>query len=386
MLRSNLDISEKLIPEHDSHSHQRTDIISPCSDLSTFAPSMIFASVLFLLVTIIPLTSFAVGPESPFGVMLNFPHYPNSTMDDYLTALKDVRAAGDFSGFIWHWDKQDNLDARLRDIGYLKEIGLKSIVQISVGVLGKPTPPAGYVRSFSDPDTRQLYLSNIQSIAEAHPDYLVLATEINFMTYWMPEEWELFVQIYKEAAGIIREISPQTKIGVSFHYGMFIWQKQFSLLDQLGDYDFAAITSYPSWLVAQGYYDSVEDISPDWYGIIRTLYPDLPILISEAGWSSRGLSNPDEQRRYIENLPRLVSKLNPELICYVFAYDVNYFNPQWINYMSEEERERLDSLGVDLSLLFDRFNNMGLKYTDGTPKPAWAAALSLNSVFQGIEQ
>ena len=349
-------------------------------------PGPLFLSVPGLMLLLI--SSLTMAPQysqaandAPFGVMLNLPNYPNSNGDDYLMALQDVRATGNHSGFIWHWDKQESLPDRIRDIRYLKEIGLTTIAQISVAVLGEPNPPPGYVRSFSDPETKALYLSNVQTLAQAQPDYLILATEANFMKYWMPEEWTAFIDAYQEAAQIVHRLAPLTKIGVSLHYGMFIWQQDAPMLEQLGDCDFAAFTSYPGWLLMDGYYSSIEEIPPDWYAMVRLYFPDLPIIFSEVGWSSGGMSNEEEQRRYIENLPRLMSLARPDMICYVFAYDVDYFKQEWIDLMSDKEKQLLDELGVDLSLLFNRFNNMGLKYVDGSPKPAWEAALQVNETF-----
>jgi len=347
----------------------------------------------FLLVALTVVSAFGTllspsrlvaAADAPFGTMFNLPNYPFSIESDYITALRDVSRVGGFSGFIWHWDKQENLAGRVRDIANMKRVGLTTVAQISVAVLGEPNPPEGYVRSFGDPDTRALYLDNVKSIAAGRPDYLVLATEANFMKYWMPREWEMFVDIYREAAAVVRALSPRTQIGVSFHYGMFIWQNNAPLLDELGDYDFAAFTSYPGWLIADGHYKSVEDIPPEWYGMIRLYYPDLPVLFTEVGWSSGGMSSEEEQRRYIENLPRLFSMVRPEMICYVFTYDVDYFKQEWIDLLTDREKRLLDDLGVDLSLLFSRFNSMGLMYDDGTPKPAWDAALGVNKAFREI--
>lgn len=338
----------------------------------------LFCFIFLLLSFFLPVHSFSGQPSPNFGVGFSLPNYPNCSEDDYFEALWDIYNLGGHSGFIWHWDNQHTIDSRVVDIQNIKAIGLPAFVQISLGVLGELHPPVGYAKSFADPDTRALYLDNVRRFSEAEPEYMNLATEANFIHEWNFEEWGNFQSLYQEAYDLVKSISPGTQVGVSFHYGLFIWKEQFPLPYILGSHDYVAFTSYPDWLVVEGFYASIEDIPADWYEIARRAFPDTPILFSEIGWSSRQNSSHEEQDRFIQNLPRLMSKAKPELITWVFIHDTSYFNPLWAEHFSAEDKALLDELAVDIPLLFNQFNGMGLKELDGTPKPAWNSALSLD--------
>ena len=342
--------------------------------------------MIFSLILVLPYNATSQEQKINFGIGFSLANYPNSTRDDYIDALWDYVEIGGHSGFIWSWDKQYELEYRLSDVANIRAIGLKTFVQISIAVLGVPSPPEGYAKSFADPATRALYLDNVRSYAETLPDYMNLATEVNFMYFWAWDEWNNYKTVYREAYDLIKEISPETKVGVSYHYGLFIWQRHFLLPYDLGPYDYIAFTSYPSWLVSEGYYPSIADIPPDWYNIARRAYPSTPIIFSEIGWSSEGLGSPEEQEVFVQNLPRLMSMVHPELVSWVFLHDTTYFNPLWAELFSTRELALLEELSVDVPLLFTHFNGMGLKKIDGTSKPAWNAALTLDFPAFDISQ
>ncbi len=337
----------------------------------------LFAALFFLMIRY-PFTAASAQEKPELGIGFSLAHYPDCAMEDYFAALSDVYELGGHSGFIWHWDNDFSLENRLFDIKNLQTIGAKTFLQISLGMLGNPTPPAGYVKSFADPDTRALYLDNVRRFAETRPDYLNLACEANFVAVWSPDEWPHFKTLYRQAYALIKELSPNTQVGVSYHYGVFIWKLQFALPYELGPHDYVAFTSYPGWLVQEGHYASIEDIPAEWYGIARRAFPDTPIIFSEIGWSSEGTGSIEDQVKFIQHLPRLMSQAKPEMITWVYIHDTEYFNPLWADYLSQKDKDLLEQLSVDLPLLFVQFNGMGLKTIDGSSKPAWDAYLNLN--------
>ncbi len=341
-----------------------------------FSPGL-WILIASLIIVLSPLNVIAKD-NTPLGVNITMANAPDSSTEDLTDALSEAITLGSHGGFIWHWARQASLPFRLTQQWLIQQVGLKSFVQLSIQSFGLPQPPGGLAPTFADPETRAKYLENVEMFASLQPDYMNLSTEANFMYFWAKEEWDNYKTLYREAYQLIKEISPETKVGVSYHYSLFMWQQQFDLPADLGPYDYIAFTSYPAWLVNDGHYASIDEIPSSWYGAVRTVFPDAPILFSEIGWSSNGTGSLEDQAKFVEALPRLMSDVQPELITWIFLHETDYFQPELLDLLSEQEQQIIAELGIDMALLFVRFNGMGLRHLDGTPKPAWFSAIGLD--------
>ena len=343
--------------------------------ISIFVSGLIIACMFILF---LPGSSRSQNSDTPFGVTLSMANAPDSTLDDLINTLVLAKTVGSHGSFIWKWAEQDTLNEYLLQIWLMKQFGLKSFPQMSIGLLGMPKPPSGLAPTFADPATKAKYLENVIMIASMKPTYMNIAAEANFIHFWANEEWEHFKDAYREAYDIVKNISPDTMVGVSFHYDLFVWQQHFTLFDELGPHDFVAFSSYPGTLVDSGHYASLEDIPVEWYSISRLVYPDKPIIFSEIAWSSEGTGTPEEQMQFIEALPSLLADVDPELVTWAFLHDTDHFQPYMIDHLSERERLIIEQYSVDMPMLFKRFNGMGLRLLDGTPKPSWFKAMELD--------
>jgi hypothetical protein len=316
--------------------------------------------------------------DTPFGIELVPQNFPNSTIEDTLAALAATASIGSHSSFIWHWGDRPALPAILDLVPLMKQHGLKSLVQMGTVFLGQPAPPQGFPLSFGDPHVRALFLSDVATVASTRPDYFVLTTEVNLLHRFNPAEFENFRTLYQEAYALVKSISPGTSVGVSYLESLWFANYFIDGVDVpalLAPSDFIAFTAYPEWLVSEGHYASIADIPAEWHGSTRYAYPDARILYTEVGWSSKGRGTPELQAEFVRHLPRLLSKVNAEIITWSLLADVEFFTR---DLLTQEATEFLESIGVDIDTLFEHFNGMGLMRGDGQLKPAYADAAALN--------
>ncbi len=310
-----------------------------------------------------------------FGVVSNPANDPNHTDDDKLEALEKAASLADQISLFWSFSQQADLPGRLQLIPVIHDLGKKSLIQIQSQFVGDPSPPFGMNKTFADPDVRDLYLDNIRQISELHPTIMNLTPEVNFLYYFNPDEFTLFVTLYKEAYTLIKSISPETKVGVSYQYLFFQGFEQTEAVEQLSPHDYVAFTTYPIWMLDAGIISSPADISPDYYTWARDTYPDEIIIFSEVGWPNFGTSSPQMQADYIRRLPELMAGVDAESINWTLLNNFNFFHP---GLLTPNVTTFLLEHGVDPVLLFDRLNNVGLHKGDGTPQLGWFEAMQLN--------
>src|SRR3972149_4124320 len=73
-------------------------------------------------------------------------------------------------------------------------------------------------------------------LAEMRPDYLVLGPEVNFLRIFRPGEFVEFASVFRDAYALIKNISPETQVGVSIQYDVFVQEgeeSQFGFVNRL---------------------------------------------------------------------------------------------------------------------------------------------------------
>ncbi len=319
------------------------------------------------------------GPlQTPFGITVNAANHPDNTAEDAWRALLKTGAVGGYGSFIWNWSFQAGFDYYERVVPLMHMIGLKSFAQFSPNFLGAPSPPngIGQEKSYADEAVRAKFLEDVARLAELHPHYLALGTEINLMFYFHPDEFDNFIPLYREAYDLVKAISPETQVGPTYLYRLFVFKGQFHLPDVLGPHDFLAFSTYPDWWVKNGYFNSSQEFPPDYYGQIREVFPDTPIVFSEVGWPSVGdHSSEEEQAIFVSRLPELFAQVQPDVVLWTLLHDTSFFQ-KWI--LDQDSIDFLESLGVNIDQLFNGFNGMGLCNRDGTFKPSWDEAILLD--------
>ncbi|CAN5169360.1 hypothetical protein BH11PSE9_BH11PSE9_20410 [soil metagenome] len=319
--------------------------------------------------------------DTPFGTELVAAGFPNSTSQDFFTALTLSAALGSHSCFTWNWGDASSPRSMVVSLPPLiQQFGMKSVIQIGATFLGNPAPPDGFVKSFADPQVRQRYLDDVTAIANSHPDYIVLTTEANLMYRFNRAEFENYRTLYAEAYNAVKRISPKTSVGVSYLYSLWFLDYIINHIDVpalIAPADFVAFTSYPEWLVREGHYPDIASIPTDFHGYARLAYPKARIVFSEVGWASKGRGTPALQAEFMRNLPRLMSTTQPELVTWALLYDVEFFTR---NLLTPDATKFLVDLNVDIDSLFEHFNGMGLLSGTGVAKPALQDAVNLKFV------
>jgi hypothetical protein len=309
-----------------------------------------------------------------FGIIANPANDPFSTQDDIFRAMEKAKTVANQISLFATFRAQLQIPEILNVMAVTDQLGMTSIVQIAVQFLGKPEPPSNMPETFGDSAVRALFLDNVRQIAEKHPKTIVLAPEINIM-YWINRrEFDLFATLYKEAYAAIKQVSPQTDVGVSLHYTLFRGCEQFDILEALGPRDFIGFTTYEIWMIDEGVVAGVKDFPPEWWSWMRWAYPSDKIIITEIGFPNSRDSTPEMQAEFVRRLPELLRGVEAESINWTLLSNVTFFQ---LSVLDQGTLDFLRDLGVNGDVLMGRLNNMGLHSHSGLPTRSWFEALKL---------
>jgi len=279
---------------------------------------------------------------------------------------KDI---GQYPVFIYPWSQPDLLDAAQRALDLSRREGLTAIVSLSPTVLG------GFRSSYDAPQSvterlpygklsmaqsalNQAYIVTVLRLAALKPPYLCLATEINTMAIADPEEYVRLAYVYRFLYPIIKMISPETKVFVSFQWdlqrildqAMLLGNQSSPLIDLFRpQLDVLAFTSYPST-----HFSRPSDMPSSYYSDLnRHAKPGEEILFTELGWPSAN-GNEVTQLNFIDSLPYLFAQVRPKIVVWSLLHDVQ-------------------------NILGGELGSTGLITTDGLRKPSYAAFRGLTS-------
>lgn len=215
---------------------------------------------------------------------------------------------------------------------------------------GMASPP-----SLAEPAIRDAWLREFQCIAALRPDVLVLGPEINFVHALRPLEFAWFREVYKAAYRLAKEVAPSTRVGLSYQYKVLrddlLAGRDLGWIASLGAQDFIGLTMYFAESEA-----SLRDIAApltvpdDYFAAARQwLGPDMPIIVTELGWSSAFPGGMGHQVAFLSRLPALMAPLRPAQVTWAMLHDLgDYFQGE-----------------------IAPLNLNGLRLNDGRPKPLW---------------
>ena len=312
--------------------------------------------------------------KEPFGIVINPANMPDSSAADTLLAFDQVAEVASMVSIFWGFPGQEDLESRLAMIPPIHALGMKSFFQIQVQFVGTPTTPKGMPQTYADPGVRALLLDNIRRIMEFKPDYVNLAPEANLLYLFGREEFDLYAGLYREAYALIKQLSPQTQVGVSQHYLIFRGYEQTEVLDILGPRDYVAATTYPIWMMDREHIKSPADLSPKYYSWLRETFPNEHIIFSEVGWPNSNRSTSKMEAEFIRRMPVLLGAAQPDWVAWTMLHGVTLFH---VGLLTDQVRDFLLDHEVDPHLVMQRLNDMGLFSLDGVPRPAWFEALRM---------
>ncbi len=272
------------------------------------------------------------------GIAITPANFPTHTEQDLDEAFKLASELGKYSVFIFQWHELD-LDVIRLMMSKSRDNGLVPILGISptsldqgrkeLDIPDSVRQQAGSNISFSNPVIRNNYINDVKKLARLKPAYLCLATEINFLAIQRLDEYLHFASLYKDAYRKIKQISPHTKVFVSFQWE---WVRIIDSreMDKIKEHskvisifkpelDLVGLTTYPS-----AFHNNPEQLPADYYSWIHHhIDHHDSVLIMEAGWPTAGSGTELEQKHYIQRLPELLGHVNTSILAWSLLHDVN---------------------------------------------------------------
>ena len=235
--------------------------------------------------------------------------------------------------------------------------------------------PDGWEASFANPDVRRAHKEfSLWIVRTFHPRAIGLASEINTYADAHPRDFENFLSLYQEIYRAIKAEAPETQVFVTFQWedlnNLFPggsegrqpyevnWEQIEAFEPQL---DLWVISSYP--FVA---FPSGEAIPEDYYTPLldRT---SKPLAVAEGGYSSAPVGPfPGAPQDQVDYLEAIHTQLGPRLRFWVYLLLNDFDRDSYAAVM------RANGVGeADVNTL-GLFESVGLRLSDGTPKPALA--------------
>lgn len=278
----------------------------------------------------------AQGP-SAYGVAVTPRNFPEFTIEDVNAAFALATQISDYAVFIYQWGE---LDIKIPTLMVKKthQAGLQAIIGLSPTTLGegrKELDLPAHVRrlaaphiSFANPVIRDAFKQSAMALARLQVAYLCLATEINFLALQRRDEYLHFASLYKETHALVKGIAPQTRVFVSFQWE---WMR---IVDSRAPHriaehrklvdifrpnlDVVGLTTYPA-----PFHNTPADLARDYFTwLAHHVLPTDEILLMEVGWPTEGSGNEQEQRQFVQALPRLLSGVNVSVVAWALLHDV----------------------------------------------------------------
>jgi hypothetical protein len=249
------------------------------------------------------------------------------------------KETGKYAVFIYQWSQPDILDVAQKVVKMSEDAGLTPIVAISPTVLGgfrseydAPQPVQAAARkrklSMEDKDVREPYMAAVLELAKMKVPYLCLATEINMMAFKDVQEYIRFAAIYKAVYPLVKQISPQTKVFVSFQWDIYrvLDEKEPKKIDEhtklidifRPQLDVVAFTTYPSTQ-----FSNPAQLPLTYYSDLkRHTKPSDEIMFMEVGWPTSGKGSESQQLQFIGLLPKLMAGVRPNILLWALLHDV----------------------------------------------------------------
>ncbi|HYA35060.1 MAG TPA: hypothetical protein VEF03_05545 [Candidatus Binataceae bacterium] len=219
------------------------------------------------------------------GVSFSPAHVPFPKDPDIRQFFVEAAEIGSHVTWVVEWESIPKFEILKAVRDMTARAGMKFHLHLSPIALfgGRKTPaiPA-YAGggSFADSAVRQAYVSEVVNLASLKPDYLGLATEVNFLGQ-NPPEFEAFTTLANQAYGAVKEKFPTQTVTISFQWDVIRGQRDFGVLHKFdGAMDVVSFTSYPDA------FGIPVSIPRDYYSSVRQAAANQRIGFSEIGWSS----------------------------------------------------------------------------------------------------
>lgn len=272
------------------------------------------------------------------GVALTPARFPNHRPQDLERMFELAGELGSHAVLIYQWNDPKHLEVATKLVAECQRRKLKTMVGLSPTSLAGARdrwevpsavqPPAGAKPSFANRVIVDEFVKASTLLAKLKPDYLCLATEINFMAFASIPEYVAFAAAYKKAYAAVKRISPDTKTFVSFQWDYYRimddrepakLREHTKLIDLFRpELDLFAFTSYPA-----DHFATPDDVPANHYErVFDHIDKKEHVACMEIGWPTTGKGTNDEQAKFVARLRTLLAKVKPDVVCWSLLHDV----------------------------------------------------------------
>ena len=262
-----------------------------------------------------------------FGVGLTPAHFPRQTGDDVASMYQEAARLGGVAILNFRWD--DTTLGRVSEqmLQLAEQYGVQPVIQLDVLQQGgfAMAPPAGAGQQF-DQAFVDAYAATVRRFAQQQPPYLAVATDINRLLGVGPERLVQFAQVYKRIYAMVKQISPNTKVFVTFNWDIFANAAEqhhvpVSALKQFVDLfrpqlDVLAMSSVPTER-----FSSANAVPDRYYQAIGEMRGSEPVLLI-AGWPS-AMGGDAAQAAFVDRMPAMLGSLRPAMLLWPILHDIS---------------------------------------------------------------
>jgi Tol biopolymer transport system component len=295
----------------------------------------------------------AAGVAARTGVLVTPRNFPDHSPADVAEMFTLAAQAGSVATIRLDWNDPQRSEVARVLVGMARQEGLQVVLQLNPfkadGLAGASLQPPRELASgrprFRDRNVAEAFERDVLDMARTAPDLLVVATDVNLYAASDAEDAAALAQLVRQLRPRIREAAPATKVTVGFQWDAL--QKDLAaaarLVDRFGDLDALAAMSEPRRIFER---QGVAGIPADYFTRLARLRGRHDLYL-EVGWPSDGGEGEAEQARFLRALPKLLAETRPTILAWSFLHDLRVLKVFTVR--------------------------MGLRRTDGQPKPAWEA-------------
>ncbi len=300
---------------------------------------------------------------------------PAPTLDDIFAAYDLAISAGAHGNFVsYRWSELEpspstyKLDELRGSLGYSAVIrGMKVLLGIQVlNTTAKETPADLVPVAFDSDEMKQRFHALIDSMASelrSQVAYLSIGNEVDVYLTQHPAEWNAYRAFYADAADYVRSVAPNVKIGVTATYGGAKGVAAHDVTVLNGPSDVVILTYYPLRPDFSVYPASVA--AADITSMVE-LAGGKPLVLQEVGYPTSSLlgSSDMAQAEFVTNVFDSW-QANAARIPFLNFFALHDFTPDLC-------QAAAGYYGLPDDTKFREYLcTLGLRFADGSPKPAW---------------
>lgn len=255
----------------------------------------------------------------------------------------------------------------------INNMGNRFVLHLNIAVLNttaKETPSDLKGELFNSSQMKERFKSLINALAPiigSKVTYLAIGNEVDAYLSSHPDEWDTYRVFYEDAAQYIRAKLPGVKVGVTVTYDGATGSNAAKILALNKKSDMWVFTYYPLGA----------NFNPLGPAAVTTAFPKMvdlaggkPVVIQETGYPSSSLlkSSEKDQADFVTNAFNAWVKVG-ERISFIDFWLMHELTQSQCNelasYYGMPQNEELKAY----------LCSVGLRRSDGTPKPAWQALI-----------